>query len=127
MIIYLCRRIFQSTLKIKCLSIKLFRILNLCSEQSFSFFSFGSVLRSNNFLLKHKISEQQINPKVLSVVSSCHYNGNSKHGKYVYRQMPAPWELSQQISPGKSLDEKAPGWGQIFYANARGARGDGYG
>ena len=35
----------------------------------------------NNFLLKRKISEQQINPKVLSVVSSSHYNGNSKNGK----------------------------------------------
>ena len=37
-------------------------------------------LKLNSFL-KHKISEQQINPKVLSVTSSCHYNGNSKNGK----------------------------------------------
>ena len=29
----------------------------------------------------------------------------------VYRQMPAPQELLQQIPPGKSLDAKAPGWG----------------
>ena len=129
MIIYLCRQIFQSTLKIKCLSIKLFRILNLCSEKSFSLFSFGSILRSNNFLLKHKISEQQVNPKVLSVASSCHYNGNSKHGKYVYRQMPAPLELSQQIPPppAKARMKKPQGGDKFFNANARGARGDGYG
>ena len=38
-------------------------------------------LRLNNLLLKHEISEQQINPKVSSVASSCHYNGNSKNGK----------------------------------------------
>ena len=44
-------------------------------------FSFGSILRLNNFLLKHNISEQQIKPEVLSVASSCHYNGNSKNGK----------------------------------------------
>ena len=36
-------QIFQSTLRIKCLTIKLFRILNLWSEKSFSFFSFGSI------------------------------------------------------------------------------------
>ena len=29
-------------------------------------------------------------------------------------------------TPGKSVDTKAPGWGQIFGANPRGARGDGY-
>ena len=36
----------------------------------------------NNFLHKrYKISEQQINPKVLSVANSSHYNENSKNGK----------------------------------------------
>ena len=29
----------------------------------------------------YKILEQQINPKVLSVANSCHYNKNSKNGK----------------------------------------------
>ena len=38
-------------------------------------------VRLNNFLLKHKISEQQINPQVLSFANSCHYNENSKNGK----------------------------------------------
>ena len=35
--------------------------------------------------------------------------------------MPAPRELPQQIPTplGKSLDAKAPGWGQIFDANPR--------
>ena len=51
-------------------------------KNHFHFFSFGSILRLNNFILKHKISEQQINPKVLSVASSCHNNGNSKNGKH---------------------------------------------
>ena len=40
--------------------------------------------------------------------------------------MPAPRELPQQIPaplPGKSLDAKAPGWGQIFGANPRGCAG----
>ena len=44
--------------------------------------------------------------------------------------MPAPQELPQQIPaplPGKSLDAKAPGWGQIFGVNPGGARGDSYG
>ena len=39
----------------------------------------------------------------------------------VYRKILAPRELPQQIlappPPGKSLDAKAPGWGQIFGAN----------
>ena len=45
--------------------------------------------------------------------------------KIVYRQMPAPRELPQQIPlpPGKSWDTKAPGWGQIFGTDPRGARG----
>ena len=122
MIIYLRRQIFESTLKIKCLSIKLFRILNLCSGQSFSCFSFGSILRSNNFLLKHKISDQQINPKVLSVATSCHHNGNSKHGKYVYRQIPAPWEPSQQLPPAKARMKKPQGGGK-FLIQMPGVRG----
>ena len=29
----------------------------------------------------YKLSEQQINPKVLSVTNPCHYNENSKNGK----------------------------------------------
>ena len=39
--------------------------------------------------------------------------------------MPAPWELPQQIPtpPGKSLDAKAPGWGQMFGANPQGCAG----
>ena len=30
----------------------------------------------------YKVSEQQVNPKVLSVANSCHYNENSKNGKH---------------------------------------------
>ena len=45
--------------------------------------------------------------------------------KSVFRQMPAPLELSQQIPPppGKSWDAKTPGRGQIFGANPRGCAG----
>ena len=34
------------------------------------------------FLKTYKISEQQVNPKVLSVTNSCHYNEKSKDGKH---------------------------------------------
>ena len=33
-------------------------------------------------LKREKISEQQVNPKVLSVANSCHYNENFKNGKH---------------------------------------------
>ena len=46
----------------------------------------------------YKISEQQVNPKVLSVAKSCHYNENfKKWQKIVYRQTPAPRRAAQQI------------------------------
>ena len=42
----------------------------------------------------------------------------------LYRQMPAPRQLPQQIpAPGKSLDAKAPGWGQVFGPNPQGCAG----
>ena len=73
-------------------------------------------------LRTYKLSEQQINPKVLSVANSCHYNENCK---IVHRQMSAPRELPQQMpAPGQKLGCKtAPGWGQI----PGDAREDGYG
>ena len=45
--------------------------------------------------------------------------------KIIYRQMPTPRELSQQIpAPGqKKLGCKSPRVGQIFYANPRGCVG----
>ena len=53
-----------------------------------------------------------------------------KMANIVYRQIPAPRELPQQmpaspspLPPGKSLDAKAPWWGQIFGANPRGCAG----
>ena len=72
----------------------------------------------------YKISDQQITPKccqspILTIIMKI-----PKVAKIVYRQMPAPRELPQQIpaTRGKSLDAKAPGWGQIFGANLRGSR-----
>ena len=60
----------------KCLTNKHFTFSIFDQKSNFDFLA--SV---NNFLLKHKISKQQINPKVLSVASSRHCNGISKNGK----------------------------------------------
>ena len=53
---------------------------------------------------------------MLSVASSCHYNGNSKMAKIVYRQMPAPRELSQQIPAPrlKARTQKPQGRGKFL-------------
>ena len=80
-------------------------------------------LRLNNFLLTHKISEQQINSKVLSVASSLNYNGNSKNGKIVYEQMPAPRKLSQQIPAPRAKANFPQGGGKFFGANPLGCAG----
>ena len=63
--------------------------------------------------------------KVLSVVHSCHYNENLKNGKHrletnVRRSRAAP---TNPCPSGKSLDAKAPGWGQSFGANPWGCVG----
>ena len=34
------------------------------------------------FFKRYKISEQEVNPKVLSVTNSCHYNEKYKDGKH---------------------------------------------
>ena len=58
---------------------------------------------------------------MLSVANSCHYNENSKNSKIVYRQMPAPRELPQQIpAPRAKGRMQKPQGGQIFGANPRG-------
>ena len=63
---------------------------------------------------------------MLSVASSCHYNGNSKNGKIGYWQMPAPRELSQQIP--QKVECKSPRVGKIFLCKSPvGARGGGGG
>ena len=70
------------------------------------------------FSLKmYKISEQQINPKVLSVANSCLIMKILKKAKIVYRQMPAPWELPPQISPTpeQKLGCKSPRVGANFW------------
>ena len=65
---------------------------------------------------------------MLSVANSCDYNANlKKYGKNVYRQIPAPRDLPQEIPA--PWDAKAPEWGQIFGGNPGGCMGgeDGYG
>ena len=68
-----------------------------------------------------------MNPKVLSVANSCHYNENFKKWQTSFTdKCPPPWELPQQIpAPGKSLDAKAPGCRQIFGVNPQGCVGEG--
>ena len=69
----------------------------------------------------YKISEQQINPKVLSVANSCHYNENFKNGKN--RLQTASQELLRQIpAPGKRQDAKTQG-GRFLVEIPGGARG----
>ena len=44
--------------------------------------------------------------------------------KIVYRQMPASWELSQQIpAPGQKLGCKSPGVGANVWCKSPGVRG----
>ena len=52
-----------------------------------------------------------------------------KVAKIVYRQMPAPRELSQQISAprAKARMQKPQGGGKFLVQISGGARGDGYG
>ena len=72
----------------------------------------------------YKISEQQINPKVLSVTSSCHYNGNFKTAKIVYGQMPALGSYPNKSPlPGQKLKCKSPKVGTNFLCKSLGVRG----
>ena len=84
------------------------------------------VLKLNNFLLKHKISEQQVNPKALSVATSCHYNGNSKNGKSRLDKCPPLGSYPNKSPlPGQKLGCKSPrGWEYIFGEIPGGARGE---
>ena len=67
----------------------------------------------------YKISEQQVNPKVLSVVNSCHYN---EMANIVYRQMPAPSGAAPTNPPrAKAWMQKPQGGGE----NPRGMVMDG--
>ena len=88
-------------------------------------FSFGSILRWNNFILKHKISEQQINPKVLSVASSCHYNGNSKKWQKSFIDKCSILESYPNKSPssGQKLRCKSPRVGANFSCKSQGVCG----
>ena len=68
----------------------------------------------------YKLSEQQINPKVLLVANSCH---QMKMAKIVYRQMPAAWELPQQIPPRQKLGCRSPRVGANFWCKSSGVQG----
>ena len=75
----------------------------------------------------YKLSEQEINPKVLSVSNSCDNNENSKNGKNCLQTNAHPWDLPQQI-PGAKIRMLKPQSGGKFSVQIPGsARGDGYG
>ena len=76
-----------------------------------------------------KISEQQVNPKVLLVSKYCHNNENFlKMADIVYRQMPAPRELPNKSPPhGQQFGYKSPRVGTSFWCKSPGCTGDGYG
>ena len=75
----------------------------------------------------YKFSEQQIDPKVLSVSNSCGYDENFKNGskqQLFTDKCPQFWTYSNKSSPpGQKLGCEAPEWGQIFGANPGGALG----
>ena len=62
---------------------------------------------------------------MLSVANSCHYNENFKNGRHrlLTNARPSGAAPTNPAPPGKKLDAKAPGWGQIFGANPRGCAG----
>ena len=77
----------------------------------------------------YKISEQQINPKVLSVANSCHYDENSKNGKTrlyantrqeLPQQIPALWAKARMQKPqgGGTVIVQIPWsvWGEMVMA-----------
>ena len=81
-------------------------------------------LRLNNFLSKHKISEHQINPKVLSVASSCHYNGNSKNGKNRFQTNARPsGAIPTNPRPRAKARMQKPQGGGKFWCKSPGVRG----
>ena len=59
------------------------------------------------------------------VANFCHYNENFKNGKHLLETNARPSGAAPTNSRhlGKSLDAKAPGWGQIFDSNPRGCAG----
>ena len=73
----------------------------------------------------YKISEQQVNPKVLSVAKSCHYNEDFKKSQtsFIDKCPPLGSCPTNPRPRGNSLDAKAPGRGQVFGADPRGCAG----
>ena len=57
----------------------------------------------------YKLSEQQINPKVLSVSNSCDYNENSKNGRKLFTDKCPPLGIYPNKSPRAKLECKNPG------------------
>ena len=89
-------------------------------------FNFLALVQSKieQFSLKtYKISEQQINPKVLPVANSCHYNENPKNGKHRFQTNVRP----SGATPTNPM-QRPQGGGKFLVQIPGGARGgDGYG
>ena len=77
----------------------------------------------------YEISEQQINPKVCQSPVLAIIMEISKMAKIVYRQMPAPRELFQQIPApwAKAWMQKPQGGDKFLVQIPGGARGESYG
>ena len=89
MMIYTDR--FESALNVKCLTIKLFHIINLSLiRKIILIFQLWLNLRLLALSLTCTTSEQQINPKVLSVADFCHNDENSKNGKNSFLENARP-------------------------------------
>ena len=76
------------------------------------------------FYEAYKILEQQINPQVLSVVNSCHYNENSKNGKNcLYTNALPSGATPTNPPPGQKLGCESPRVGANFWCKSPGVRG----
>ena len=74
------------------------------------------------------MSEQQVNPKVLSVVNSSHYNEHFKNGKHhLIREMLAYQELPQRTPTPRANAwiQKPQGRGKFLVQISGGALGGG--
>ena len=94
-------------------------------KNHFDFFSFGSIQVWIIVLKTYKLSEQQINPKVLSVANSCHHNENSKNGKNRKKTNahPSGTTPTNVRPPGQKLGCKSSGMGANFWCKSRGCTG----
>ena len=79
--------------------------------------------RASCFLLKYKISEQQINPKMLSVASSCKWKFQKWQKSFIDKCPPLGSYPNKSLPPGQKLGWKSPMVGANFWCKPLGVRG----